>query len=87
MVLNLNLTPELEAKLREQAAAIGEPLEAFVLQAVQEKLLIDEDSSDQNESPSHEHWMTELRAWASSHSPVIYFVDDSRDGIYGNRGE
>jgi len=38
MTLNLNLSPDLEAKLRSRAAAAGKAPEAFALDALKEKL-------------------------------------------------
>ncbi len=38
MTLSLHIGPKLEAKLRERAARAGKDAEAFVLEAVEEKL-------------------------------------------------
>ena len=38
MNLQIHLRPELEAKLRERATAAGKDVEAFALEAVEEKL-------------------------------------------------
>ncbi len=38
MTLQIDLSPELEARLRQRAAAAGKHPEEFVLQAVEEKL-------------------------------------------------
>jgi hypothetical protein len=38
-------------------------------------IVIDEDTTD---NP----WLKSLRAWADSHEPLGYLVDDSRESIY-----
>lgn len=36
---------------------------------------------------SAEEWIKALREWASSHPRQTHYVDDSREAIYGGRGE
>ncbi len=38
MTLQLDLSPEIEARLRERAAAVGKDAATFILEAVEEKL-------------------------------------------------
>lgn len=85
MTLNLSLPPELEARLRERAAATGKDVESFVREAVEEKITATAPSGPEGKSP--EQWSAELRAWAASHAPVTHSVDDSRESIYAGRGE
>ncbi|HKD36797.1 MAG TPA: hypothetical protein VKB78_08345 [Pirellulales bacterium] len=84
MVLHLNLSPELEARLVEQSAVTGKSPGALAMEALEEKLA---------EAPSfprhrdHAAWRAKLRAWIALHPAVNHFVDDSRDSIYEGRGE
>jgi hypothetical protein len=41
-------------------------------------------------SPEMKHpddWNRRLQAWVDSHPPRLVAIDDSREGIYGGRGE
>jgi len=90
MSLNIQLTPEVEAKLRARAEAEGKDPAAFALEAVTEKL------AGPNGSGSHaaahdrldawERFVTEMRQHAKN-LPPHHFVDDSRESIYEGRGE
>ena len=84
MTLTLSLSPEMEAKLREQAASAGKD-EAYAREALEEKLA--EGISAGPENKTREQWAAEFRAWVASHKPVGYFVDDSRESIYAGREE
>ena len=84
MNLILHLTPEIEAKLRQQAAATGQALEDIALQAIEEQLVESEQPVSQ---VAAEQWVANLRAWAASHSPLPIEADDSRESIYSGRGE
>ena len=88
MMLDLPLSPELEARLRERAAASGQDPAAFVLEAVRQKLAAS--SGDGQGSPSElslDEWLGRFDAWVRSHPPLGFEVDDSREGIYAGRGE
>ena len=85
MTLTLSLPPDLEARLRERAAASGKDIEGFVREAVEEKLLAAESTGP--EGKTREQWAAEFKAWIESHKPVTHFVDDSRESIYAGRGE
>jgi hypothetical protein len=89
MTLNLQLSPDAEAKLREQAAAAGQDVQTFVLEAVEDRLAAEQQDSDSSARRSGDHraWLEKLRAWTALHPVVSHFVDDSRESIYGNRGE
>ena len=84
MTLTLSLPPEMEARLRERAAATGEDVTSFVRAAVEEKLA---GTSGTKPDRTPEQWEAEFNAWVSSHRAVPHFVDDSRDSIYSGRGE
>ena len=65
MTLNVPITPDIEAKLRDRAAAAGKDIVTFVQEAVKEKLGQDESFSEIL-APVHEAFrksgMTEQRA-------------------------
>jgi hypothetical protein len=86
MTLNLNLSPETEAKVRQLAALSGQDVEAIVLQAVAEKLA-DADLQPSRPSLNDQEWQEKLQAFISLHPVVTHFVDDSRESIYAGRGE
>ena len=86
MTLDLQLSSETEAKIRASAAAAGQDVAAFVLQAVAEKLA-DAESQPANPTQSDDEWSERLRAIIDLHPVATHFVDDSRDSIYAGRGE
>jgi predicted transcriptional regulator len=85
MALTLSFPPELEAKLRQRAAAEGKDPETLVREAVEQKL------GAEQASPAHakgfDEWRAEFEAWVAGHPPVEHEVDDSRESIYRGRGE
>jgi hypothetical protein len=89
MVLNISLSPETEARLKQLATAEGKDLASVVLEAVEEKL----DAADENAGPGERHrlsadlWVARLRQWASSHRRLPEEADDRRESIYEGRGE
>lgn len=84
MTLQITLSPEVEASLREQAEAAGTDIATFALQALEEKL---EAERERQPKLTAEQRAKEWRAWVKSHQPAGHFVDDSRDSIYEGRGE
>jgi uncharacterized protein (DUF1778 family) len=86
MTLDLQFSPEAEAEIRAQAAAAGQDVEAFVLQAVSEKLA-DTEPRQPIASQDDARWLEQLQALIARHPVVTHFVDDSRDSIYAGRGE
>jgi hypothetical protein len=79
MSITIPLSPEAVAELERRATAAGLDVNAFVLDAVYEKL------ADEEAVPSplaYEQWLTEFRRWVSSHSSRNPNFDDSRDSIY-----
>lgn len=84
MNLRIQVPANLEAILRQRAEQEGVPVESFVLQAVTERLAETEQSGHQGTAEEFSSW---LRQWANSFPKLETAVDDSRDGIYGSRGE
>jgi hypothetical protein len=85
MTLDLHLSSDTEAKIRQCAAASGQDVESFVLQAVTEKLS-DAEPRPGVDSASAE-WADTIRQLTNLHPVVTHFVDDSRDSIYAGRGQ
>ena len=89
MNVSVPLSPEAESKLREQADAAGKDIASFVKEALEEKLALLRDSESDNghaDLPANQ-WIARLRLWVSSHRPLPYEADDSRESIYEGRGE
>jgi hypothetical protein len=86
MTLKLNIPSDTEAKLRERAAAAGQDVESYVLQAVAEKLT-EAESQSQSSVPNFKDWKKTLLACMDLHPPATHCVDDSRESIYAGRGE
>ena len=85
MTLKLQLSPEIEAKLRERAAQFGQSPETLVMEALQEKL---SSAVDPEESLSPSLRMAEFSDWFQSHpTSKAAALDDSRESIYNGRGE
>ncbi len=84
MNVQLNIPPETEARIRESAAAAGQDLETFVLQAVTGRLVETERAPG---TRNVEQWKRLLRSCIDLHPVTTHFVDDSRESIYAGRGE
>ncbi|HOB72952.1 MAG TPA: hypothetical protein PKG54_00365 [Phycisphaerae bacterium] len=87
MTLQIELSPEIEARLREQAAAVGKDPAAFAREAVEEKLAASARPAADSSKLSNKQRAAKWLAWVDSHRPVGHFVDDSRESIYEGRGE
>lgn len=84
MELRIDLSPEIEAKLRSRARTLGRDVTDLIAEAIEEKLsVVSQDSSHL----SAEQWCSEWRVWAASHRTLDHVVDDSRETIYAGRGE
>lgn len=86
MTLQIDLTPELESRLRREAAAAGKDVSTFAREALEETLSAAETES-QNIRPSKEQRLAEWRALTAGARPSGHIVDDSRESIYEGRGE
>lgn len=82
MNLTLQLPPETEEKLKEQANLAGRSLEDFALEALHDKL-----AAEPLLTPvlSSEDWLRQFNAWVSGHATRNPRFDDSRDSIYPDR--
>lgn len=84
MKLTLRLSPEIEFKLREQAAALGKPLEDVALEALRNGLVPRSDESELLTKESRLAKFRELMATMPSGNPN---ADLRRESIYKGRGE
>jgi len=84
MTVTLELKPEVEARVVEQAASRGVPVEDF-LESVIEDSLKDGGVEDSYRTP--EEWEAALDEFADSPAfgKAVSFVDDSRAEIYRER--
>lgn len=79
MSMLLPISPELEARLRAQAAAAGKPAEELALAAIEERF---GGGSEEPETLPLADWLTSFDAWVGGHVSRNPDFDDSRDGIY-----
>jgi len=84
MTLNISLSPESEAKLRERAAAAGKDVTAFVRETIEEKLACERDNGWASGSlrQGTAEWFEKFNEWVATHPPRQFLADDSRDAIY-----
>jgi hypothetical protein len=87
MTLTLQLSPEMEAKLRERAAREGKPVDAFTVQAIGEYLAIPATPKIDPNSLPYDEWLKLWRAWVDRDWPQVAHLDDSRESIYREREE
>jgi hypothetical protein len=87
MTLQIDLTPELEARLREEATAAGKDVATFARDALEETLTLRGDTGARPGRLTDEQRVAEWLAWTSSARPLGYIVDDSRESIYEGCGE
>lgn len=87
MTLQIDLPPELEARLREEAAAAGKDVATFAREAIEETVAPRGDSRSEYPRLSREQRLAEWRTWTASARPLGYMVDDSRESIYEGREE
>jgi hypothetical protein len=84
MSILLNLTPEIEARLRFQSKLLGRPPEELAMKALEDQLASDAPAAD---ARTPQQWIADFRHWAESHRQLQQEADDSRDSIYSGRGE
>lgn len=84
MTVTINLPSEAEQKLRAAAERRGETLEAYL-----EWLAIQSggDSAGKAARRTPEERVAAWREWVASHATNPHVADDSRESIYGDRGE
>ena len=84
MTVTLELKPDVEARVVEQAASRGVPVEDFLESVIEESL---SGGDGQNSYRTPEEWEAALDEFADSpaFSRAVLFVDDSRQSIYDER--
>jgi len=87
MTLKISIGPATEAKLRKRAAEAGKDAEDFAVEVLEESLSSLDESMDQEVSLAPNQRVTQLLKWIESHRPAGYQADDSRESIYGSRGQ
>jgi hypothetical protein len=83
MSIILHLAPEIERRLREQAAQRSQSPEEYLERLVEESVRAESTPPPR----SAEQWEAEWRAWAAGHASLPTVADDSRESIYAGRGE
>jgi len=86
MTLTLELPPEREAALKEQAKARGMSLEQWLLDLTEQ--LAPSGSIAHLQRTNPKEWARQFRAWAESHDPNLPVLSDeamSRESIYPDR--
>jgi predicted DNA-binding protein len=85
MTLTLQIPPDIESQLSQLAIVTGRTVEAFVLEALEEKLSTAPGCEEPLSAISR---LEEFRDWFASHpSSKAADLDDSRESIYDGRGE
>lgn len=84
MTIKISLSPALEDKLKERAAASGQDV-AVVAAELIEQAIAGNGGTALDLSP--EQRAAEWRSWAENHPRLGHSVDDSRQSIYRGRGE
>jgi len=84
MNIVLQLSPETEAKLLQQAVLVGKPPEELAMKALEEQLATE---SPMMETQTAQQWVADFHRWAESHRRLPHEADDSRESIYEGRGE
>lgn len=82
--MDLQLPPDIEATLRQQAAASGMDIEKFTLDAL--RATLSHTTDDGSAELSADEWRKELDQCVALH-PSLPNVDDSREAIYSDRGQ
>lgn len=83
MNLTLHLTPELEAKIREQATALGVPIEEAAIASLRVGL----SSNDETPVLPLDKWMAAFDSMVATTPHGNVDADFDRESIYEGRGE
>jgi hypothetical protein len=85
MKLKLELSPDVEARLRERATLTGRSPENLTLEALEEELSADVETEEVFSATSR---TAEFQDWLASHpTSEAAKLGDSRESIYNGRGE
>ena len=81
MTIQLELPPDVESRLAQQAAIAGQDVSAYVAQAVRQMLVVELNGSEAEET-SYENWHEDFQTWLASHPSRNPDFDDSRESLY-----
>ena len=84
MNIELNLPATERAALEQAAAKAGIDVEAFIANAVRDRLELP--NTNAQERLDEQDWNTKFEAWADSFPASPKSCDDSRENIYPDRG-
>lgn len=88
MSVTIDLPPDTEAKLREQAARRGTSLEDYLRQLALRWAFTAEDAAmAPAEARTPEQRVADWLAFVNSHQDITAVADDSRESIYEGCGE
>ena len=83
MTITLQLAPEVEHRLKEEAARKGVTVDEYITQLVEQSAPVGRSVP----ALPPELRAAEWRAWAASHQALPHPADDDRESIYAGRGE
>lgn len=86
MTVTIELRPELEERIKSEAAALGVPVEDYLESVIESRLSNGGREVDpENSTPADRARAWE--AWAASHNPNIpVILNDSREALYEDDG-
>jgi hypothetical protein len=84
MSITINLPADTEQKLREAAVRRGQTLEAY-LEWLATVSAVANGSGPPERTPDEK--VAAWREWVASHASNPHVADDSRESMYGDRGE
>jgi hypothetical protein len=87
MTITIDVLPEVEARLREEAARRGQQTEEFVSSLLSEMFRATTEPFYQTATP--QEWARAFREWAASHdttAPPIPLESLRRENMYEDRG-
>jgi hypothetical protein len=91
MKLNIDISPRVEANLRDKASKNGVSPEEFarrlIEQGVESGSGIGAGKNGAHSSPETQRRLNAWREWFDSHPTLPVVADDSREQIYEGRGE
>ena len=85
MSLSVSFPTEIEAALRQRAAAAGKDVETFVREIFIEEVA--DEPLPKTDTQSHGEFKAKLQAIIDLHAVSNGKMDDSRESIYSGRGE
>jgi hypothetical protein len=86
MTVTIELKPEIEERIKSEAAALGLPVEDYIESVIESRLTNGgREVALENSTPADRARAWEM--WAASHDPgTPVILDDSREALYGDDG-